>query len=170
MDPTYGRAKAGRPARTYIQQLCEDTGCSPKDPPEAMNDREKWWERVRDIRAGSKTWWWIVVSKEGHTDSLLALDKPHHNRFPWKNCICKQCFLLSTFGKIQLIYWMILWKPNEHHSELIPWLYQGVVCVCGGCFSSLQLCLCLSPHRFFVSPSLINPSVLSLYGQNLDIF
>ena len=30
--PTYGRAKAGRPARTYIQQLCEDT--------EAMNDGE----------------------------------------------------------------------------------------------------------------------------------
>ena len=28
--PTYGRAKAGRPARTYIQQLCEDTGCSPE--------------------------------------------------------------------------------------------------------------------------------------------
>ena len=25
--PTYGRAKVGRPARTYIQQLCEDTGC-----------------------------------------------------------------------------------------------------------------------------------------------
>ena len=25
---TYGRAKAGRPARTYMQQLCEDTGCS----------------------------------------------------------------------------------------------------------------------------------------------
>ena len=42
--PTYGRAKAGGPARTYIQQLCEDTGCSPEDLPEAMNDREKWWE------------------------------------------------------------------------------------------------------------------------------
>ena len=39
--PTYGRAKAGRPARTYIQQLREDTGCSPEDPPEAMNNREK---------------------------------------------------------------------------------------------------------------------------------
>ena len=25
---------------TYIQQLCEDTGCSPEDLPEAMNDRE----------------------------------------------------------------------------------------------------------------------------------
>ena len=47
MDPTHGRAKAGRPARTYIQQLCEDTGCCPEDLPEAMNDREKWRERVR---------------------------------------------------------------------------------------------------------------------------
>ena len=36
--PTHGRAKAGRPARTYIQQLCEDTGCSPENLPEAMND------------------------------------------------------------------------------------------------------------------------------------
>ena len=29
----YAHAKAGRPARTYIQQLCEDTGCSPEDLP-----------------------------------------------------------------------------------------------------------------------------------------
>ena len=56
--PTYGRAKAGRPARTYIHQLCEDTECSPEDLPEAMNDREKWRERVRDIRASGTTWWW----------------------------------------------------------------------------------------------------------------
>ena len=42
--PTYGRAKAGRPARTYIQQLYEDTGCSPEDLLEAMNNREKWRE------------------------------------------------------------------------------------------------------------------------------
>ena len=56
--PTYSRANAGRPARTYIQQLCKDTGCSPEDLPEAMNDWEKWRERVRDIRATSTTWWW----------------------------------------------------------------------------------------------------------------
>ena len=55
---THGRTKAGRPARTYIQQLCEDTGFSPEDLPEAMKDREKWRERVRDIRATSTTWWW----------------------------------------------------------------------------------------------------------------
>ena len=53
--PTYGCAKAGRPARTYIQQLCEDTGCNPEDLPDAMNDREKWRERVWDIRAGGAT-------------------------------------------------------------------------------------------------------------------
>ena len=53
--PTHGRAKAGRPARTYIQQLCEDTGCCPEDLPRAMNDREEWRERVRDIRATSAT-------------------------------------------------------------------------------------------------------------------
>ena len=53
--PTHSRAKAGRPARTYIQQLCEDTGCCPEDLPRAMNDREEWRERVRDIRATSAT-------------------------------------------------------------------------------------------------------------------
>ena len=53
--PAYGRSKAGRPARTDIQQLCEDTGCSPEELPEAMNDWEKWRERVRDIRASGTT-------------------------------------------------------------------------------------------------------------------
>ena len=43
--------KAGRPARTFIQQLCDDTGCNPEDLLKAMNDRETWRERVRDIRA-----------------------------------------------------------------------------------------------------------------------
>ena len=60
--PTYGRAKAGRRARTYIQQLCEDTGCSPEDMPEAINDREKWWKRVKDIRASGTTWWYYIIS------------------------------------------------------------------------------------------------------------
>ena len=53
--PTYGRAKARWPAQTDIQQLCEDTGCSPEDLPEAMNDREKWQERVRNICTVSTT-------------------------------------------------------------------------------------------------------------------
>ena len=58
LTPSHWRAKAGRPARTYIQQLCADTGCSPEDQPEAMDNREGWRERVRDIHADSGTWWW----------------------------------------------------------------------------------------------------------------
>ena len=53
--PAYGQAKVGQPARTYIQKLCEDTGCSPEDLPDEMNDREKWRERVRDIHAINTT-------------------------------------------------------------------------------------------------------------------
>ena len=69
--PTHGRAKAGRPARTYIQQLCEDTGCCPEDLPRAMNDREEWRERVRDIRATSAIWWWCLVLYEMHSASSM---------------------------------------------------------------------------------------------------
>ena len=53
--PAYGQAKAGRPARTYIQQLCKDTGCNPEDLRKVMNDREKWRGKVRDICAGGTT-------------------------------------------------------------------------------------------------------------------
>ena len=53
--PSHVQAKAGWPAWTSIQQLCEDTGCSLEDLSEAMNDRDEWRERVRDIRAGSTT-------------------------------------------------------------------------------------------------------------------
>ena len=69
--PTHGCARVGRPARTYIQQLCEDTGCNPEDLPEAMNDREKWRETVRDIRAGGATWWWWCISCRGAQPVLV---------------------------------------------------------------------------------------------------
>ena len=75
--PTYGCAKAGRPAQTYMQQLCEDTGCNLEDLPEAMNDREKWRERVRDIRAGGATWWWWWWwSLERRTDRFIQSWSP----------------------------------------------------------------------------------------------
>ena len=40
--PSHGRAKAGRPARTHIHQLCIDTGCNPEYLPKTMNERERW--------------------------------------------------------------------------------------------------------------------------------
>ena len=55
--PSYGQAKAGWPARTYVQQLCADAGCSLEDLPGAIDNRERWWERVWEIHAGSTAWW-----------------------------------------------------------------------------------------------------------------
>ena len=83
--PSYGRTKAGRPARTYIQQLSEDTRCSPEDLPEAINDKEEWRERVRDIRAGGTTWWWWWYSNLHfsiiHLNFRIFLFSP-------EDCIC----------------------------------------------------------------------------------
>ena len=39
----------------YIYIYIYRTGCCPEDLPEVMSDREKWRERVRDIRATSMT-------------------------------------------------------------------------------------------------------------------
>ena len=66
--PSHGRAKAGQPARTYIKQLCEDTGCSPKNLLEAMNDRERRRERVRDMCR-----WHDMMMRQEHLNCTLVL-------------------------------------------------------------------------------------------------
>ena len=39
---TRGHISVGRPGRTYLHQLCADTGCSLEDRPGAIDDREGW--------------------------------------------------------------------------------------------------------------------------------
>ena len=39
--PTHGRAGVGRPARTYLQQICTDTRYSQEDMPEPNENRDK---------------------------------------------------------------------------------------------------------------------------------
>ena len=48
--PSHGRASVGRPARTYLSTL--------EDLPGAMDDRDGWEARVREISASSTRWWW----------------------------------------------------------------------------------------------------------------
>ena len=55
LTPSYGRARKGRPVSTYIQQICEDTWRSPEDLTEALNDKERWRDRVKDSRADGRT-------------------------------------------------------------------------------------------------------------------
>ena len=59
--PSQRRGKAGHPARTYIQQLCADTGYSPKDLSKAVGDSEGLRERFRNIRADSVTWYFYLM-------------------------------------------------------------------------------------------------------------
>ena len=58
----YSRAKAGRPARTYIQQLCEDTGCSSV--------------RIRDValRTSQKRW---TIGRCGERESWISVLAAH---------------------------------------------------------------------------------------------
>ena len=82
--PAYGQAKAGRPARIYIQQRCEDTGCSPEDLPEAMKDREKWRERVRDIRASGMIWWgWWFINWSCRIQQIILISRYGCNVQSW---------------------------------------------------------------------------------------
>ena len=63
--PSHRQTKAGCPGWTCIQQLCADMGCSFEDLPEAMDNREVWREKVRNIHADSVTWWWWWLSSLG---------------------------------------------------------------------------------------------------------
>ena len=57
-NPSYGRAKAGRPARTYIQQLCEDV---------ALRTYQKRWTIGRSGERGSR----ISVLAAQHDDIYI---------------------------------------------------------------------------------------------------
>ena len=106
--PTYGRAKAGRPARKYIQ-LCEDTGCNPEDLPEAMNDREKWRERVRDICASGTTWWWYL---SWNFSSLLSIVHHHYQS------------MVTVLIPLTLSYHpsLLVITLHHHHDMLLAWI------------------------------------------------
>ena len=53
---SYGPLQMDVPVRNLPKkQLCMDTECSLEDLPEAMDDRDEWQERVREIHASSMT-------------------------------------------------------------------------------------------------------------------
>ena len=127
---TYGQAKAGRPARTYIQQLCEDTGCNPEDLPEAMNDREKWRERVRDIRATSAIWWWWCVLKRIFSYLFLR-------EFVYECGYMLACMCSCTFAEIHIQVVLLMCVS--------VYMYSCTnVCVPTCAFRCLWTCVCVS--------------------------
>ena len=73
--PSYGRAVVGRPARNFLQQLSTDTGCRMEDLLRALDDRDEWWERFREIRASSTPWWWWFYYAFLYILTMLGLVK-----------------------------------------------------------------------------------------------
>ena len=112
--PTYSRAKAGRPART---ELCEDTGCSSEDLQEAMNDREKLRERVRDIRAsGTTCWWWYKVYLNSNATSwaLWALGERKIKKIALSYHLISWEYItiFFTFGNHCISFHILLFTPS----------------------------------------------------------
>ena len=143
---TYGRAKAGRPARTYIQRLCEDTGCSPEYLPEAMNDKEKWRERVRDIRASGMTWWWwwyhpsfshliIHVIKDSSSWDQNFLKNirrlPKFSQSGYQTTIPKLEWIKGRKGRHEVsLPFNQIYIHTHTHTHIYIYIYNVCVCVC----------------------------------------
>ena len=58
---SHGWQKAGRPAKTYIKRSVPIKEGSLEYQPGAIDDRERWWLRFREIRASRTTWWWYMI-------------------------------------------------------------------------------------------------------------
>ena len=56
----HGCTSVGRLRRTYLQQLCMDTGRRLEYLLEVMDDKDTWQVRARKICASFTIWWWSI--------------------------------------------------------------------------------------------------------------
>ena len=61
-------SRVGRLARTYLQQVCTDTGCSQEDLSNTMDNKNEWRGRVREISARGTTWYIYIYIYIGLTN------------------------------------------------------------------------------------------------------
>ena len=118
--------------RTYTQQLCVNTGCNLEYLSGVMDDRDGWWERVREICAGSVTWWWhnfywLFVPLTYWPSTELSIkrctcvnkQKNSGRRWAWNNNITRHRWLESVGDK------MPNWEPAADRGLWAlsdPWL------------------------------------------------
>ena len=88
----------------------EDTGCNPEDLPEAMNDREKWRERVRDIRAGGRH------DDDDDESSLLSITTPE---VPWK---------IILYSNLQSSFCLDVAQGRMNRTRIHSWRFASLAC------------------------------------------
>ena len=166
--PTHGRAKAGRPARTYIQQLCEDTGCCPEDLPRAMNDREEWRERVKDIRAASTIWWWWFPSIKNNLHTHVWFQVLQSNTNNLHTRVWFQVLLLNTNNLYSLLWFQVSYLLQIISTNVYDIKYSSqiqIICTHAYCFkysSQIQI-ICTQLYRFKYS-YLLQINCTHVYG------
>ena len=115
--PAYGQSKAGWPARTFIQQLCDNMGCNPEDLLEAMNDRETWRKRVWDIRASRTTWRWSLISIYITTNPLFPSRTITHI---FIHIIRSSISPFYAFSFINFIFIIVIFFASQFKINLFP--------------------------------------------------
>ena len=81
-----------------------------------MNDREKWRERVRHIRAGGTTWWWWwwhVYARACQKNNWVIYSKP--TEIPLVNSNHLQSYSLGAILLIHALFilmWRVLYRLN----------------------------------------------------------
>ena len=122
--PSHGQAKAGRPASTYIQQLCADTGWSLEDLPEVIANRGEgqgdpcWWHNMMMMMINFENQV-IFISIFNRVESAFAL-----NIIFIYSSITK-IFIMFVY-KYQKIYQQI-WKYNSSNSTEIGEKYKQII-------------------------------------------
>ena len=142
--PLHGRAKAGWPAITYIQQLCADTGCSLEDLPGAIDDCEGRRERVRETHAGGSTlwwWWWYITHTHTHTYiysyiyiyiyihtlQTLTYTHTHTHIYTYTHihthiCIWEGlCMYVCVFAYTHVYIYIYIYVDSERYAEIFIW-------------------------------------------------
>ena len=57
---THGHISTDQLAKTYIELLWVDTGCSLENLPRIMANRDGRWERIKGVCAVGMLWWWCI--------------------------------------------------------------------------------------------------------------
>ena len=116
--PSHGRAKVGRLARTYLQQLCTDTGCTWKI------SRERWTIEMGGKRRPGRS---VLAARHDDDDDDmygkdLALNNPqwliYHKTTTKPNYICL-IYMYKEDLALNNLQWLICHKTKPNQNQII---------------------------------------------------
>ena len=77
--PMHGLTSVGWPARTYVHQLCADTGCNLEDLVEVMDVSDEWQERIGGTLCYKHNLMISYLFLRNYNDLVKCKRRPHIN-------------------------------------------------------------------------------------------